>query len=145
MSFSIARKPFYPLSFSPMTDDTTPATKADLERLGDATKADIQRLGDATKADIGAMKADIGAMKADIGAMKADVSAVKIDIQRVESTLKTDIQQLAALMDMRFTRVNDSIDTVLDVLVNMKNQLAPEVKDHKKRITRLERHVGIVA
>jgi hypothetical protein len=61
---------------------------------------------------------------------------------------KADLQQLEARftgsMDERFARVHEDIDRIINILVNVQQTLSSGEMSHEKRITRLERHVGLL-
>ena len=74
--------------------------------------------------------------------------ATKADIHRLE----VRIDGLETRMDRLETKVNkvkdaldSGIDQVLTVLNNIDQRLSDSVKDHERRITRLEDHVGIAS
>jgi hypothetical protein len=101
-----------------MKDDQSPATKADLFRLETATKADLLRSEQATKIDIASTKADL---------------------LRFETETKANFQYVNKKID----KLDTDIDKVLQILINMSADIKPQVKDHERRIKRLEKHSGL--
>ena len=76
--------------------------------------------------------------------MKDDQTpATKADVRALAESTKADHRELTESMNLRFERLNDSLDRVLDVLVNVDKRLTHDLKDHVRRITRLERREGI--
>lgn len=78
--------------------------------------------------------------------MKDDQTpATKADIQEFKDDLRSELQDFRHTMDRRFSRVDDYIDKILHILVNRDEEVREALKEHERRIKRVEKRVGIAA
>lgn len=105
-----------------MEDISSPATKTDLILVQSELRADIAELREGTKADLLTVKS----------ALKADISELKLALQ-----------QMSARMETGFRAAREDTDRVLNVVVNIDRSCGVQLKDHKRRIRKLEKKYGI--
>lgn len=99
-----------------MSDDTAPATKADLGKIENRMQnleSTVQKLG-------------------------SDVQRLDVTVQK----LGGDVQRIEKKFDAKFERLYETDDQILTILGNIDKRLTPKMEDHEKRIVRLEEAVA---
>ena len=99
-----------------MSNDTMPATKADIGRIEDRMQkleGTVQKLG-------------------------SDVQRLDVTVQK----LGGDVQRIEKKFDGKFARLYETDDQILAILGNIDKRLTPKIENHEHRITRLEEVVA---
>ena len=96
-----------------MDDTKTPATKADIRRLGGR----------------------MDKLRGDVDVVKGQLKTLEGKTERLDKRF----DNLERRLDKRFDHLDEYIDRILDILVREQNR----VDDHDKRLTKLEVTVGI--
>ncbi len=104
------------------TDDQTPATKRDLAELRKATKEDLARLEEKM-------------------ATKTDIAELKMNFARLHGTMQEEFERLHGQNNQTFR----DIQIILGMLTTIDKQTKPIVHDYERRISRIEKHVGLAA
>lgn len=76
----------------------------------------------------------------------ANPPATQADISRLDHKLDTLIGSLNDFTrdtDRRFKLLFDDIDRIVSILGHIDDQLTPQVRDHERRISRLEKKAGL--
>ena len=94
-----------------------------------ANKRDDQ--SPATKGDLQAVKHDLDAVKSDLAVVKGDISALRSELRSEMKAVKEEILHQFAL----------AVETIRYDLLGANRDELETVKD---RVTRLERHAGLV-
>ena len=134
-----------------MSDDTAPATKADIGRVEHSMQKPegrfqgleekFQRLdGTVQRLDITVQK-----LGSDVQRLDGTVQKLGSDVQRLDITMQKlggDVQRIEKKFDGKFERLYETDDQILAILGNIDKRLTPKVEDHEHRITRLEEAVA---
>ena len=114
-------------------DSDSPATKADIRELCSDVK-DINSRMERLEATTVVVKSSI----------EANARSVKMVNDSVKLLAK-GVSQMNRHIDRRFESVNRTLDIVIELIGNIEDRLAEPIDSHDKRITRLERHVGLAS
>lgn len=69
--------------------------------------------------------------------------ASKADLKHLETQFRVELSCMETSMHRKMDSLHETIDRVLDVLVNVDRRLTLAVGDHERRICRLEHRLGV--
>ena len=113
-----------------MSDDTAPATKADIGKIENRMQkleGTVQKLGN-----------DVQRLDVTVQKLGSDVQRLDVTVQKLGS----DVQRIEKKFDAKFERLYETDDQILAILGNIDKRLTPKIEDHEKRIVRLEEAVA---
>ena len=113
-----------------MSDDTKPATKADVGKIENRMQkleGTVQKLGN-----------DVQRLDVTVQKLGSDVQRLDVTVQKLGS----DVQRIEKKFDAKFERLYETDDQILAILGNIDKRLTPKIEDHEKRIVRLEEVVA---
>ena len=92
-----------------------------------------------------ATKADVGKIENRMQKLEGTVQKLGSDVQRLDVTVQklgSDVQRIEKKFDAKFERLYETDDQILAILGNIDKRLTPKIEDHEKRIVRLEEAVA---
>ncbi|OGJ63992.1 hypothetical protein A3E47_02705 [Candidatus Peribacteria bacterium RIFCSPHIGHO2_12_FULL_54_10] len=120
-----------------MSDDTAPATKADIGKV----KNSIQKLeGSFQRLDGTVQRLEDRFQGLEEKFQKLDGTVQRLDV--AVQKLGTDVQRIEKKFDDKFARLYETDDQILAILGNIDKRLTPKIENHEHRITRLEEAVA---
>jgi hypothetical protein len=112
-----------------MTDDITPVTAAQAEQIV-----------------IAALQRELQPLKQDVRKLETNVESIHLNMVEKQELriVRLQLMQTKEYFDNRFNWLQEGIDQVLVVMGNKEKEVGAHLKDHDKRIKRLERKTGLV-
>ena len=102
----------------------------------------------ATKADIDGVNSRLDRVEATTTVLHSSIEQNARSVKMVNDSVKVlakGVSQMNRDIDRRFESVNRTLDIVIELIGNIEDRLGEPINSHDKRITRLERHVGLAS